>query len=260
MLQRIFMGGSQRCLMRDGVAIYVYHYLGAPAQGSPDPYLYVSRDGFRKQCATLRRHGYSTTSLSDVAAACREGKLLPGEVVITIDDGARNFFEHGMEILAAHGFHAIQFLVAGRIGGINDWDAKHGHPVVPLMDETQVREWLAAGHDIGSHSMTHRNLSKLDEAAARQQIFDSKHLLEDKFGVAVRHFCYPHGKSTAMIESLVQEAGYETACTTRFGINRPGGNPMACKRIFPLSCAGLSGKVLHRLADRAKIRRLLRRP
>ena len=225
----------------------MYHYLGAAPTDSHDPYLYVTARQLDAQCAALTARGYSSASLSEVAAASREGRMLPGKVVITIDDGARNFCEGGIEVLARHGFRAIQFLVAGQIGGTNEWDARHGHPVVPLMDAGQIREWLQAGHEIGSHSLTHRNLSKLGEAEARAQIFDSKKLLEDQFGVPVRHFCYPHGKFNALTESLVAGAGYETACTTLFGVNGPGQNLQELQRIQPLSTTELLGKVIHRM-------------
>lgn len=252
-LSRIFLGASQQRLMRTGIPVLAYHYFGAAAPASPDPYLYISAKDLAGQLRALQGLGYTSVSLSEVAAACREERFLSGKVVITIDDGARSFFEDGMRVLAAHGFHAIQFLVAGQIGGINEWDAKHGHPVVPLMDAGQIREWLAEGHEIGSHSMTHRNLSKLGEADARRQIVDSKRQLEDQFGVPIRHFSYPHGKFNAMTETLVEEAGYETACTTRFGVNGPGQNVMALNRILPLSAKDLLGKIGHRMCRMAGI-------
>jgi peptidoglycan/xylan/chitin deacetylase (PgdA/CDA1 family) len=251
-LTRIFLAASQRRLMDGGIGVFAYHYLGDSAPHGPDPYLYLTFGRFRAQLSLLRNSGYSTITLSRLAESCRIGKLPHDRVVISIDDGARNFFENGMRILGEHGFHAIQFLVAGRIGGINEWDAKHGHPVVSLMDDGQIREWLAEGHEIGSHSMTHRNLLKLSEAEARAQIMDSKKQLEDRFGVAVRHFCYPHGKFNAMTEALVAEGGYESACSTRFGVNRPGCDPYALRRIAPLSATEFFGKVCHRVWRRAR--------
>ena len=243
----IFLGSSQRRLLRTGVPVLMYHYFGKAPAGSHDPYLYVTANQMDAEFAALRHRGYTTATLSELAAASGAGKTLKNRVVITIDDGAKNFFEGGMKVLAHHGFKAIQFLVAGQIGGINEWDAKHGHPVVPLMDAGQIREWLAMGHEIGSHSMTHRNLSKLSETEARNQIIDSKKQLEDQFEVAIRHFSYPHGKFNAMTTALVEEAGYETACATRFGVNPVQQNLLELQRITPLSAGQLLGKSLHRL-------------
>ena len=57
------------------------------------------------------------------------------------------------------------------------------------MDAAQIRDWLAMfTQEIGSHSLTHRNLTKLKSADVREQIFGSKKL-EDLFGIPIRHFC-----------------------------------------------------------------------
>jgi len=63
------------------------------------------------------------------------------------------------------------------------------------------------------------------------EISASKKKLEDLFGVAIRHFCYPHGKWSPRVRDLVEEAGYETAVTLEFGINAEGRDPFTLRRI-----------------------------
>jgi peptidoglycan/xylan/chitin deacetylase (PgdA/CDA1 family) len=138
--------------------------------------------------------------------------------------------------------------VAGLIGARNEWDVKHGDAPEALMDAGEIREWLAAGQEIGSHSLTHRNLTKLAGPEAREQIMDSKKKLEDTFGVAVRNFAYPGGKSSPRVRDLVREAGYVTACTTQFGVNTSTTPRFELKRIFCLSESEMLGKVKHRIA------------
>jgi peptidoglycan/xylan/chitin deacetylase (PgdA/CDA1 family) len=99
------------------------------------------------------------------------------------------------------------------------------------MDAAQVRDWLGAGHAIGSHSLTHARLTRLTLRDAREEIFASKKKLEDDFGVAVEHFCYPYGDWTEPVRELVMEAGYRTACTTQFGVNTPATPPLTLHRI-----------------------------
>jgi peptidoglycan/xylan/chitin deacetylase (PgdA/CDA1 family) len=93
-----------------------------------------------------------------------------------------------------------------------------------------VRLWLAAGHQIGSHTLTHPWLTRLSGPEAREQIVSSKKALEDFFGLPIRHFCYPYGDWDATVRDLVAEAGYETACTTQAGVNTPGTDRFALKR------------------------------
>jgi len=241
---RVFLGSAQRRLFSQGVPVLVYHSVKHAPEAARDPFLYVGSGMFDAQLAALRSSGFQSATLDDVSAA---GSGSPEKVVVTFDDGCRNVFENAMEPLARHGFHAIQFIVAGMIGAVNEWDAKHGDVTEPLMDETQIREWLAAGHQIGSHSLTHRNLVKLDATAAREQISGSRKRLEDLFGIEVRHFCYPHGKHNEMVRDLVAEAGYATACTTEFGVNTAATPRFQFNRIPPLGETALYRKIAHRI-------------
>ncbi len=47
------------------------------------------------------------------------------------------------------------------------------------------------GHQIGAHTRTHPVLTEIPAARAREEIAASKKALEDRFGFAVKHFCYP---------------------------------------------------------------------
>ena len=92
------------------------------------------------------------------------------------------------------------------------------------MNESQIRDCLAAGHLIGSQSVSHRDLTRLSRQDANREIFDSKKRLEDAFGSPVSHFSYPYGAWNERTEQTVREAGYATAVTTEFGINDNGTN------------------------------------
>ena len=98
-----------------------------------------------------------------------------------------------MAPLAGRGWRALQFLVANFIGKLNEWDLRDGEAPEMLMDAAQVRDWLAAGHAVGSHSLSHARLTRLTLRDAREEIFASKKKLEDAFAVPVEHFCYPYG-------------------------------------------------------------------
>lgn len=246
---RIFLGRAQRRLSGCGMPVLSYHKIAPPPPGTTDPFLYVSPSRFDEQLGALRRYGYSSAPLTEVFTA--EGS--PGrKAVITFDDGCCNVLQHGLAPLVRHQFHAIQFLVAQYLGRTNEWDVAKGDVPERLMDEAQVREWLAAGHEIGSHSATHRNLRHLGPADAREEVFASKKSLEDTFGLEVRHFCYPYGSWNAGVRDLVAEAGYRTACTMRFGVNPAGTSPFELRRIIPLSSGETLAKIQHRLARRIR--------
>ncbi len=246
---RIFLGPAQRRLSRRGVPVLSYHKIALPSPGTTDPFLYVSPSRFDEQLAGLRHHGYTSAPLTEVLSA---GGGPGRKVVITFDDGCCDVLEHALGPLARHQFRAIQFLVAEYLGRTNEWDVAKGDVPERLMDTVQVREWLAAGHEIGSHSATHPNLRHLGPAEAREEVFASKKSLEDTFGIEVRHFCYPYGSWNAAVRDLVAEAGYRTACTMRFGINPAGTSPFELRRIIPLSSGETLAKIRHRLARRIR--------
>jgi peptidoglycan/xylan/chitin deacetylase (PgdA/CDA1 family) len=244
---RFFMSSTQQKLSERGRPIFTYHKIDRPLESAQDPFLYVSPIRFDQQLGALRRAGFVSASLAEVSVTPdnRDRK-----VVITFDDGCCNVLENGLEILSRHQFRAIQFLVAGFIGKHNEWDVAKGEVADTLMDETQVREWLAAGHEIGSHTSTHPNLKRQNLRAAREEIFGSKKKIEDAFGIPVRHFCYPFGKWNEAVRDLVGEAGYMTACTVRFGVNTSTTPTLELNRIVPLSGTEWFRKARHRLAQK----------
>jgi peptidoglycan/xylan/chitin deacetylase (PgdA/CDA1 family) len=190
--------------------------------------LYVSPRLFRSQIKELRQGGYWARSYTPVELAKKE----PGskDVLITFDDGFLDTFEHALPVLQATGMKAIQFLVAGLLGKTNEWQQRAGDVREPLMGAEHVRAWLKAGQEIGAHTLTHPKLTQLPPDRARAEIDGSRKLLEDTFGIPIRHFCYPYGDWNETIAKLVEEAGYETACTTMPGVNTPETPRFALRR------------------------------
>lgn len=240
----VFLSATQRRLLARGWPIFMLHKIAAPVPGTRDPFDYMRPEALDTRLEALRAAGLHSASLDEFTQA---GAEAPPGFMLTFDDGYRNVWRNALPILARHQVKAIQFLVAGHLGRQNDWDVALGEKPEPLMDEAQVRDWLAAGHSIGSHSLNHRILKKLSPADAREEIAGSKKRLEDTFGVPVRHFCYPSGKFSPRVRDLVGEAGYQTACTVEFGVNRPGQSPFELRRISPLSRWELLAKACHRL-------------
>lgn len=215
-------------LFQTGLPALMYHKLGPRPPGTRLKGLYVPARRFARQLAELKRAGFESASFSDWPAAATPAKK---RIVITFDDGFCNVARHGLEPLAGVGFRAIQFLVADRLGGQNDWDLPAGEAPERLMDLAQVKEWMQAGHEVGSHTLSHPQLTQLPLEKAREEITASKRKLEDWLGVEVAHFCYPYGDWNPAVRDLVAEAGYRTACTTQPGINLPRTNPFELRRI-----------------------------
>lgn len=199
------------------VPILTYHQIAsAPLRGAPFRSLYVSPAAFARQMAMLAMLGYRGLGMPAVLPYLKGEKA--GKVVgLTFDDGYRNNLAHALPVLQRHGFTATCYFVSQRLGGTNDWDAALGVAQTPLMDASQLREWAAAGQDVGAHSRNHVRLTAVPAAAARDEIAASKAELEQVSGTAVRHFCYPFGAYSSDHVAMVREAGYDTATTTQRG-------------------------------------------
>ena len=238
-------------LFTRGVPSLTYHKVGPRPARVRLKGLYVSKQLFERQLSELRQAGFRTGTFGppsdDPGNSTRR-------IALTFDDGFVNVFKHALEPLAAYGFQAIEFLVADLLGRSNEWEVPQGEAPEPLMDAAQVRDWLAAGHEIGSHTLTHPFLAQISPKQAREEIFASKKKLEDSFGAPIRHFCYPYGEWNPAIRDLVIGAGYETACTTEFGVNAAGTPPHELKRITA-RYQSISFKAIKERLARIKIRR-----
>ncbi|HEY1675458.1 MAG TPA: polysaccharide deacetylase family protein [Streptosporangiaceae bacterium] len=86
-----------------------------------------------------------------------------GLVALTFDDGYDDFRHYALPVLQRYGFGATAFVIAGRLGGVNAWDALG--PRKTLMTAGQVREVMAAGIEIGSHGLRHVTLDRTTNLA-----------------------------------------------------------------------------------------------
>jgi peptidoglycan/xylan/chitin deacetylase (PgdA/CDA1 family) len=101
-----------------------------------------------------------------------------------------------------------------------------------VINWAEAREMSAAGVSFGSHSATHRILTRLDPNEMHREIEGSWQALREKPVAAVPVFCYPNGDRSAEVERAVEAAGYAAATTTEFGYeNRVPSRRYGLKRI-----------------------------
>lgn len=79
------------------------------------------------------------------------------------------------------------------------------------------RKQIAKKFEIGSHTITHPLLTRVDIEQARTEIEESREMLASEFGQDILKFCYPRGYSNPEIQQMVVESGYESARSTLVG-------------------------------------------
>jgi peptidoglycan/xylan/chitin deacetylase (PgdA/CDA1 family) len=212
---------------RDGLLGLMYHAVEAPPLFHSLRGLYVEPGLLERQLRQLVEAGVSLDGLS----AWAENPTGAGRrAAVTFDDAFLDLRHNALPVLAELKVCAVTYVVAGRIGGRNEWDAASGAQLCPLMDRADLLAWQAAGQEIGSHGVSHRHLTRLSPSEARTEIFDSRKMLEDIAGRPVRHFCYPYGDYDQAVRDLVGEAGYVTATTTEPGLNDAATDPLRLRR------------------------------
>jgi len=87
--------------------------------------------------------------------------------------------------------------------------------------------------EVGSHTVDHVRISRVQPEVALQELAESKQLIENKVGTCC-YFCYPNGDYNSVTEALVKQAGYQAAVTVDTGINQFGDDLFKLKRMtFP---------------------------
>jgi hypothetical protein len=87
------------------------------------------------------------------------------------------------------------------------------------MDWRELADLAAAGHEIGSHSMTHELLPQLDDNGLRYEVAQSREVIEKQIARPVQAFCYPNGEADDRVVRAVRAAGYCCAVTVQRGVN-----------------------------------------
>jgi peptidoglycan/xylan/chitin deacetylase (PgdA/CDA1 family) len=208
-----------------GLRILTYHRV---TDAHPGERLCVPIARFAEQMRHLREAGYETVTMASAAHWMRHPQIeWPARpVVITFDDGYADNFLHAHPAMARCGFVGVFFVPTQFL----QEPPTSEHPDDHSMRWIHLEELLTAGHEIGSHSVTHRRLASLSLEDVQREVGDSKRMLEQQLRRPITSFCYPSGDYNARVKQAVAASGYLAACTVEPGANRPGGDLFALKR------------------------------
>lgn len=193
----------------------------------------VHPDEFAWQMRYLAEHGYRVVNLADFEAIRMSGQV-PRQncVLITFDDGFEDNLLFAAPVLQQYGFPAVVFVIADFLGkcSADVWPFADSPRYGRFLTREQISTLLAADIQVGSHSLTHPPLTKLDADRLGQEISGSRLRLEEMFGAPVRSFAYPGGDFDARVEEVVARAGYAAAFTTSTGATAPAERSTALSR------------------------------
>ena len=169
----------------------------------------VSPRTFRTQISFLIDSGYRLVTLSQLAEVPHGRRL----AAITFDDAYRCIYRYAFPILKElGGLPATLFVIADYVGRKNTWDVNVGGIEFEHSTWEELAEMSDAGLEIGSHTLTHRDLTRLPQDTCRRELVESKEILQGRLGAEVRYVAYPFGKFDNRAIDLSRDAGYAGAC------------------------------------------------
>lgn len=184
---------------------------------------YLPRRRFETHLDHLHKY-YNVISLQDYLTARREGQTLPQHsVILTFDDGTRNFLTVVVPLLAKRSFKSTNFIVTDLVSAQDNSD-KPQHWTEA--DDSTCLSWpeiraLAAsrGIDFGSHTCTHPRLVEVTMDEARCELEDSYKEIVEQLQCERLALAYPHNQTSDALKRLVQSLGYACALTADPGPN-----------------------------------------
>jgi len=178
----------------------------------------VMQDMFEQQMAFLKDKGYRVITMDQFFDFLDfKVSVPPRSVVITIDDGWLSAYEIAFPILKKHGYPATLFIytdIISRNPNTVSW--------------SQLLEMSNQGIEVGSHGMSHRNLTLPGNKETFKEYFNnlekelsgSKDIIKKRLNREVKYLAYPYGDTTPLVVEMAKKLGYRGA----LGVKK-GGNP-----------------------------------
>ncbi len=215
---------------RSPFPILMYHSVSSAASRGFRPFT-VSPEKFEEHIRFIRESGYRSWTVSGLMEALKQDKRhAQNAVLLTFDDGFEDFHSAALPVLMRHGVTATLYVTAGYAGGSSEWLSGCGEAARPMLSWKQIGEISALGIEIGAHTMTHPALDRIPKSRAREEIRGSKSAIEDRLRTEVQSFAYPYGFYNEVIQGLVEDAGYESACAVRYAMSSAADDRFALSR------------------------------
>ncbi len=190
------------------VPVLMYHYIqNSDGRDGLTQDLSVSPEMIDAQLNYLVTQGFTSISPEELYLALVKNQPLPSKpIMLTFDDGYRDFYTQAYPLLKKYQIKATNFVPIGLV------DRPY------YLTTSQVKE---LGNDplitLASHTLHHPDLPLSTRESAWDEIFQGKVRLEAVIGKKVDYFAYPFGAFNERIVNQVKESGFKMAFTTQVG-------------------------------------------
>jgi peptidoglycan/xylan/chitin deacetylase (PgdA/CDA1 family) len=127
------------------------------------------------------------------------------KIVLTFDDGYREHLKIA-HFLARRGIKATFFIITG----LRTFMGRE------LLTPSEIKEIASLGHEVGSHTVTHIDMTCTSEDVMLKELVESRKLLSELLGHEVDSFAYPYGPHSDTAARLAKQI-YRVVRTTYTG-------------------------------------------
>ncbi len=128
-------------------------------------------------------------------------------ISVTDDDGYSSFYNNGLPILQKYGLNSTDYIITERI------DNTPGY-----MTSSMVKALNNSGQEIGSHTVSHPDLTTLSGAQIDSELASSQSYLQNLIKAPVRDFAAPYGTYNGLSQSIAAKY-YQSYRSTQTGFN-----------------------------------------
>ena len=196
--------------------IFCYHGVGSLNLAIDPSVLRIDPAVFRTQVELLLRGGFEFVTVAEFAEHSAGDRPRPGLVALSFDDGMDDNHSHVMPTLREYGVTATFYVTTGLMGKPNPWLSPDTG--ARMMTAEELHDLVAAGFEIGAHTVTHPDLSTLSYDECLREAYDSRMELERLLGISVRTFAYPFCEYGPHAVAAVRDAGFAAAVTCGAGV------------------------------------------
>lgn len=197
---------------KDTTFILVYHRISDYQGGLRS--LYVKPGVFEKQMKYLYSRGYCAVSIDELKERLEKNLSIKKIFCITFDDGYEDLL-NSYQILKKYNFKATVYVHTKAIQ--EGYYTYPGMSTAKMISVDQLKNILDI-FEVGSHTVSHPDLTQVSELDFIKELKDSKKFLEESLNVRIKHFCYPFGKVPKKYKEALKSESYETATTLKNGL------------------------------------------
>lgn len=193
-------------------------------------HLEITPSFLKKTILEYKAKGYLFVTLDQIREQLQKGKSFHKKFVsFTFDDGFADNYELAYPILKKYNCPFTIFITTSFIGNLApiDWYEETPKMLTKMQLSELSKEPLCT---IGSHTLMHPHLTEVGFETQKQEMLESKQILEQCLGKPVQHFAYPYGDYNQQLVQLAEECGYQTAVLCNGNYVRCGQSLFALNR------------------------------